>query len=105
MDCTAELRQTGRLPAPTVRYGHGLREARFTSVRSPDGAFYVLRSVIADNGSRELARDIQTRPGVAVTPGWISIRYAASAATLSYARSHTSIAGGSWRLKAYRQHA
>lgn len=104
MDCTAELEanmdvyRVNRAMMVT-----GLREAGFTSFAPPDGAFYVYADVSSlTTDSRELARDILNKAGVAVTPG-LDFDPVRGHQTLrfSYARSTQDIAEGLGRLKAY----
>ena len=81
----------------------GLRDAGFTSFAPPDGAFYVYADVSSlTTDSRELARDILNKAGVAVTPG-LDFDPVRGHQTLrfSYARSTQDIAEGLGRLKAY----
>jgi aspartate/methionine/tyrosine aminotransferase len=81
----------------------GLRAAGFTKFAPPDGAFYVYADVsdITDD-SRELARDILDKAGVAVTPG-LDFDPVRGHQTLrfSYARNTEDITTGIERLKTY----
>ncbi len=81
----------------------GLRAAGFSKFAPPDGAFYVYADVsdITDD-SRELARDILDKAGVAVTPG-LDFDPVRGHQTLrfSYARNTEDITTGIERLKTY----
>jgi len=104
MDCTAELEANMDVyRANRAMMVTGLREAGFTSFAPPDGAFYVYADVSSlTTDSRELARDILDKAGVAVTPG-LDFDPVRGHQTLrfSYARSTQDIAEGLGRLKAY----
>ncbi|WP_138923415.1 pyridoxal phosphate-dependent aminotransferase [Sulfitobacter sp. BSw21498] len=104
MDCTAELEANMDVyRANRAMMVTGLREAGFTSFAPPDGAFYVYADVSSlTTDSRELARDILNKAGVAVTPG-LDFDPVRGHQTLrfSYARSTQDIAEGLGRLKAY----
>ena len=104
MDCTAELEANMDVyRANRAMMITGLRDAGFTSFAPPDGAFYVYADVSSlTTDSRELARDILDKAGVAVTPG-LDFDPVRGHQTLrfSYARSTQDIAEGLGRLKAY----
>ena len=104
MDCTAELEANMDVyRANRAMMITGLRDAGFTSFAPPDGAFYVYADVSSlTTDSRELARDILNKAGVAVTPG-LDFDPVRGHQTLrfSYARSTQDIAEGLGRLKAY----
>ena len=106
MDCRAELEaNVATYRANRDLLADGLRAAGFTRLAPPDGAFYIYADVsdlTAD--SRELARDILDRAGVAVTPGldfdpvdghrWLRF---------SYAGTTGDMAEGLARLTAYME--
>ncbi len=104
MDCDEELQANMDVyRANRALMLDGLRDAGFTDFAPPDGAFYVYADVSAiTDDSRELARDILDRAGVAVTPG-LDFDPVRGHHTLrfSYARSTADIAEGLGRLKAY----
>ena len=104
MDCDDELQANMDVyRANRALMIEGLRDAGFTRFAPPDGAFYVYADVsdITDD-SRQLARDILDRAGVAVTPG-LDFDPLRGHQTLrfSYARSTDDIAEGLARLKTY----
>ncbi len=104
MDCEEELQ--GNM---TVYHANrdlmiaGLRDAGFTDIAPPDGAFYVYADVskITDD-SRSFAAEVLEKAGVAVTPG-LDFDPVRGHQTLrfSYARSTADIEEGLARLKAF----
>jgi len=81
----------------------GLKEAGFTDIAPPDGAFYVYADVSRfTDDSRAFAAEILERAGVAVTPG-LDFDPARGHKTLrfSYARSTADMEEGIARLKAF----
>jgi len=104
MDCEDELQ--GNM---TVYHANrdlmiaGLKDAGFTDIAPPDGAFYVYADVskITDD-SRSFAAEVLEKAGVAVTPG-LDFDPVRGHQTLrfSYARSTADIEEGLARLKAF----
>jgi len=81
----------------------GLKEAGFTDIAPPDGAFYVYADVSRfTEDSRAFAAEILEKAGVAVTPG-LDFDPARGHKTLrfSYARSTADMEEGIARLKAF----
>ncbi|MEM5541989.1 aminotransferase class I/II-fold pyridoxal phosphate-dependent enzyme [Sulfitobacter sp. AS92] len=81
----------------------GLKEAGFTDIAPPDGAFYVYADVSRfTDDSRAFAAEILDKAGVAVTPG-LDFDPARGHKTLrfSYARSTADMEEGIARLKAF----
>ncbi|SFG46860.1 pyridoxal phosphate-dependent aminotransferase [Sulfitobacter dubius] len=81
----------------------GLKEAGFTDIAPPDGAFYVYADVSRfTDDSRAFAAEILEKAGVAVTPG-LDFDPARGHKTLrfSYARSTADMEEGIARLKAF----
>ncbi len=81
----------------------GLKEAGFTDIAPPDGAFYVYADVSRfTDDSRAFAAEILDKAGVAVTPG-LDFDPARGHKTLrfSYARSTSDMEEGIARLKAF----
>lgn len=81
----------------------GLKDAGFTDIAPPDGAFYVYADVSRfTDDSRAFAAEILDKAGVAVTPG-LDFDPARGHKTLrfSYARSTADMEEGIARLKAY----
>ncbi|UOA31523.1 Aspartate aminotransferase [Sulfitobacter sp. DSM 110093] len=81
----------------------GLKEAGFTDIAPPDGAFYVYADVSRfTDDSRAFAAEILEKAGVAVTPG-LDFDPARGHKTLrfSYARSTVDMEEGIARLKAF----
>ncbi|UOA14447.1 MULTISPECIES: pyridoxal phosphate-dependent aminotransferase [Sulfitobacter] len=81
----------------------GLKEAGFTDIAPPDGAFYVYADVSRfTDDSRAFAAEILEKAGVAVTPG-LDFDPARGHNTLrfSYARSTADMEEGIARLKAF----
>lgn len=81
----------------------GLRDAGFTDIAPPDGAFYVYADVSKITGdSRSFAAEVLEKAGVAVTPG-LDFDPVRGHGTLrfSYARSTADIEEGLARLKAF----
>ncbi|WP_339639232.1 aminotransferase class I/II-fold pyridoxal phosphate-dependent enzyme [uncultured Sulfitobacter sp.] len=81
----------------------GLKEAGFTDIAPPDGAFYVYAGVSRfTEDSRAFAAEILEKAGVAVTPG-LDFDPARGHKTLrfSYARSTADMEEGIARLKAF----
>lgn len=81
----------------------GLKEAGFTDIAPPDGAFYVYADVSRfTDDSRAFAAEILDKAGVAVTPG-LDFDPARGHKTLrfSYARSTADMGEGIARLKAF----
>jgi aspartate/methionine/tyrosine aminotransferase len=81
----------------------GLKEAGFTDIAPPDGAFYVYADVSRfTDDSRAFAAEILEKAGVAVTPG-LDFDPARGHRTLrfSYARSTADMEEGIARLKAF----
>lgn len=81
----------------------GLKEAGFTDIAPPDGAFYVYADVSRfTEDSRAFAAEILEKAGVAVTPG-LDFDPARGHKTLrfSYARSTADMEEGITRLKAF----
>lgn len=104
MECAEELEANMDVyRANRVLMVEGLKEAGFTSFAPPDGAFYVYADVSAfTQDSRQFARDILDKAGVAVTPG-LDFDPARGHATLrfSYARATVDIEEGLLRLKSF----
>ncbi|WP_370401276.1 pyridoxal phosphate-dependent aminotransferase [Sulfitobacter sp. JB4-11] len=81
----------------------GLKDAGFTDIAPPDGAFYVYADVSAlTDDSRSFAAEVLEKAGVAVTPG-LDFDPVRGHGTLrfSYARSTADIQEGLARLKAF----
>mgnify|MGYP001092450826 CR=1 FL=1 len=78
----------------------GLRQAGFTRIAPPDGAFYIYADVSNLTGdSRAFAAEILDKAGVAVTPGLdFDPRRGAGTLRFSYARSTADIREGLARL-------
>ena len=104
MDCAEELEANLAIyRANRDMMMTGLREAGFTKIAPPDGAFYVYADVSdLTNDSRAFAAEILEHAGVAVTPG-LDFDPVRGGGTLrfSYARAPEDIAEGLTRLKAF----
>ena len=104
MDCNDDLQANMDVyRANRALMLEGLREAGFTDIAPPDGAFYVYADVSAlTDDSRALAAEILDKAGVAVTPG-LDFDPARGHRTLrfSYARSTDDIREGLARLKTF----
>lgn len=101
LDCTEELERNRTVYAENrLLMLEGLPRAGFSRIAPPDGAFYVYADVSdLTNDSRQLAADILSEAGVAVTPG-LDFDPARGHATLrfSYAGATADIAEGLERL-------
>ena len=104
MDCDDELQANMDVyRANRALMIDGLRDAGFTDIAPPDGAFYVYADVSAFcDDSRAFAAEILDTAGVAVTPG-LDFDPVRGHGTLrfSYARSTADIREGLARLKAF----